>query len=642
MCLLPRITDLETYHRVYQESICHPELFWDGIAKTFTWKKHYSKILNWSFKNPSITWFEDGTLNITENCIDRHLPERADQPALLFEPNEPFSSPRKYTYRELHQAVQNMAQVLLNMGVTKGDRICLYMGMVPELAISVLACARIGAVHSVIFGGFSAQSVADRINDAQAKFVITQDAAYRGSKCIPLKSILDEALTTCRQVKHVLVLRHCNHAVNFEQPRDIWMDEALQQAGFCEVAAVEMFAEDPLFILYTSGSTGKPKGVVHTTAGYMIWAQYTFEQVFQYRQHELHFCTADLGWITGHSYVLYGPLLSGGTTLMFEGIPTYPDAGRFWDIIDKYEVNIFYTAPTAIRSLMAQGLEPLKNKNLNSLRVIGTVGEPINEEAWQWYKQHIGKFKCPLVDTWWQTETGGILISNLAGVTPEQPSWATLPLPGVQPLLVDEMGRELHEPNTPEGWVKGHLCMRAPWPGIMRSTYGDHERFKQHYFSQYPGLYFTGDGAFRDKLGRYRITGRVDDVLNVSGHRLGTAELENAINRHPAVIESAVVGYPHEIKGSGICAFVICNNSELPRPQIQLEINQTLQTHIGSIAKADRIYLVSGLPKTRSGKIMRRILRKIVHSETETLGDVSTLLDPGVVPHILEVIRNSD
>jgi acetyl-CoA synthetase len=589
-----------------------------------------------------VKWFEGGQLNITENCLDRHLQDRGNQPAIIWEPNNPSEPNRMLTYRELHEKVCQFAQVLRNNGVQKGDRLCIYMGMIPELAIAVLACARIGAIHSVIFGGFSARSIADRLEDARASFIVTCDGAFRGAKDIPLKSIIDDALVGYDGIKKVIVCARTGTPVSMLKDRDLWWEDEMNlviQSGKAVTLAEEMEAEDPLFILYTSGSTGKPKGVVHACGGYMIYANYTFVNVFQYKTGQIHFCTADIGWITGHSYILYGPLSAGATTLMFEGIPTWPDAGRFWDIIDKYRVNIFYTAPTAIRSLMGFGQEPLHGKDLSSLQVLGTVGEPINEEAWHWYDEHVGKKKCPIVDTWWQTETGGCLISNLAGITPAKPSWATLPLPGVQLLLVDENGNE--KTAVGDETISGNLCIKAPWPSILRTTYGDHERCRQNYFATYPGLYFTGDGALRDKDGFYRITGRVDDVLNVSGHRIGTAEVENAINMHTGVVESAVVGFPHPVKGQGIYAFVIYQGSHDPHAHgsddlIRNDMLQTVTRVIGPIAKPDKIQLVSGLPKTRSGKIMRRILRKIAEGETENLGDTTTLLDPGVVEEIMK------
>ncbi|MFO0414275.1 MAG: acetate--CoA ligase, partial [Bacteroidota bacterium] len=550
-----QIRSFEEYKEAYKQSVEQPEVFWSEIADHFTWRKKWDKVVDWNFKEPSVKWFEGAKLNITENCIDRHLATLGDRPAIIWEPNDPNERVRIITYNRLHKRVCQFAQVLTNLGVKKGDRVCIYMGMVPELAYAVLGCARIGAIHSVIFGGFSAQSIADRLADAHAEYIVTCDGAYRGNKDIPLKSIIDDALVGNNTVKKVIVYTRTRTPVSMIKGRDVWWEEEMEHAehqieknGKVQFEAAEMNAEDPLFILYTSGSTGKPKGVVHSTAGYMLWANYTFVNVFQYQPGDVHFCTADIGWITGHSYILYGPLSAGATTLMFEGIPTWPDAGRFWDIVDKHKVNILYTAPTAIRSLMGFGLDPLKGKDLTSLKVLGTVGEPINEEAWHWYHQHVGKGKCPIVDTWWQTETGGVLISNLAGITPDKPSWATLPLPGVQPLLVDEKGEEVTEEDE-NGILKGNLCIRAPWPSTIRTTYGDHERCRQNYFATYEGYYFTGDGALKDKDGNYRITGRVDDVLNVSGHRLGTAEIENAINMHAGVVESAVVGYPHDIKG---------------------------------------------------------------------------------------------
>ncbi|MBX7094744.1 MAG: acetate--CoA ligase [Flavobacteriales bacterium] len=629
-----QIKSREEYDLQYKRSVENPELFWGEIAENFVWKKKWNKVLHWDFSGPDVKWFSGGKLNITENCLDRHLAERGDQPAIIWEPNDPEEHHRVLTYRELHFKVMQFANVLLNNGVKKGDRVCIYMGMIPELTIAVLACARIGAIHSVIFGGFSAQAIADRLDDAKAEYIITSDGAYRGAKDIPLKSVIDDALVGNHIVKKVIVSTRTRIAVSMIKGRDLWWEDEIKKVEtqgnpFCE--AVEMDAEDILFILYTSGSTGKPKGVVHTTAGYMVWTNYTFVNVFQYQAGQIHFCTADIGWITGHSYIVYGPLSAGGTSLMFEGIPTWPDAGRFWDIVDKYKVDILYTAPTAIRSLMGFGLDPLKNKNLSSLKVLGTVGEPINEEAWHWYNKNIGKEKCPIVDTWWQTETGGVLISNIANVTPGIPSFATLPLPGVQPCLVDENGNEITGNN-----VSGNLCMKAPWPGIIRSTYGDHERCRQTYFSTYENKYFTGDGCLRDANGNYRITGRVDDVLNVSGHRIGTAEVENAINMHSGVIESAVVGYPHDVKGQGIYAYVIYDGSHGDAQLAKQDITQTVSRIIGPIAKPDKIQFVPGLPKTRSGKIMRRILRKIAEGDTSNLGDTSTLLDPSLVEVIKE------
>ncbi len=632
-----QIKSLEQYNEAYKKSIENPEEFWGEVAENFTWKKKWDKVSNWNFKEPNIKWFEGGKLNITENCIDRHLAERGEQPAIIWEPNNPEEKTRIVTYNRLHKRVCQVAQMLTNLGVKKGDRVCIYMGMIPELTYAVLGCARIGAIHSVIFGGFSAQSIADRLEDASAEYIITCDGAYRGNKDIPLKSVIDDALIGNKTVKKVIVYTRTRTPVSMIKNRDLWWEDEMEQAeeqveknGKVSFPAVEMDSEDPLFILYTSGSTGKPKGVVHSTAGYMVWTNYTFVNVFQYQPGQVHFCTADIGWITGHSYIVYGPLSAGGTSLMFEGIPTWPDAGRFWEIVEKYKVDILYTAPTAIRSLMAYGLDFVNNKDLSSLKVLGTVGEPINEEAWQWYFKNIGKEKCPIVDTWWQTETGGIMISNLAGVTPHKPAHATLPLLGVNPCLVDENGVEILGNS-----VSGNLCIKQPWPGIIRTTYNDHERCRITYFSTYENMYFTGDGCLRDEEGNYRITGRVDDVLNVSGHRIGTAEVENAINMHSGVVESAVVGYPHDIKGQGIYAYVIYDNKHTADENLtKQDIIQTVSRIIGAIAKPDKIQFVSGLPKTRSGKIMRRILRKIAEGETSNLGDTTTLLDPNVVDEI--------
>ena len=637
-----QIKSYEQYKADYKKSIEQPEAFWAEIATHFTWRKKWDKVLEWNFTEPKIEWFKGGKLNITENCIDRHLATMGDKPAIIWEPNNPEERVRIVTYNRLHKRVCQFAQVLLNNGVKKGDRVCIYMGMVPELAYAVLGCARIGAIHSVIFGGFSAQSIADRLDDAQAEFIVTCDGAYRGEKVIPLKSVIDDALVGNKTIKRVIVYTRTRTPISMIKGRDVWWEDEMEYAehqvekdGIVSLPAVEMDAEDPLFILYTSGSTGKPKGVVHSTAGYMIWTNYTFINTFQYNKGDVHFCTADIGWITGHSYIVYGPLSAGATSLMFEGIPTYPDAGRFWDIVEKHKVNILYTAPTAIRSLMSFGVVPLGGKDLSSLKILGTVGEPINEEAWHWYDENVGKKKCPIVDTWWQTETGGCLITNLAGVTPAKPSWATLPMPGVQPILVDEKGEEVTEKDE-NGVIKGNLCIKAPWPSILRTTYGDHERCRTNYFATYPNLYFTGDGALKDEEGFYRITGRVDDVLNVSGHRIGTAEVENALNMHSGVVESAVVGYPHDIKGQGIYAFVICNHFHGGEEQTQKDILQTITRVIGAIAKPDKIQFVNGLPKTRSGKIMRRILRKIAEGETGSIGDTSTLLDPNIVDDIVQ------
>jgi len=629
-----QIKSLSDYHTQYQKSVEHPEEFWGNVASNFTWKKKWDKVLSWEFKSPSIKWFEGAKLNITENCLDRHLNNQPDVPAIIWESNDPEEHHRVLTYKELHFKVCQFANVLKNNGVSKGDRVCIYMGMIPELAIALLACARIGAIHSVVFGGFSAQAIADRLQDANAEFVITCDGAYRGAKDIPLKSVIDDALVGCKFVKRVIVCTRTRTPVSMIKGRDVWWEDEIKKVetqGNPAFPAVEMDAEDQLFILYTSGSTGKPKGVVHTCAGYMIWANYTFVNVFQYKKGQVHFCTADIGWITGHSYIVYGPLSAGATSLMFEGVPTWPDAGRFWEITEKYKVDILYTAPTAIRSLMGFGDSFIQGKDLSSIKVLGTVGEPINEEAWHWYDKNIGKENAPIVDTWWQTETGGVLISNLAGVTPAKPSFATLPLPGVQPVLVDENGKEIIGNG-----VSGNLCMKAPWPGILRTTYGDHERCRINYFATYDNLYFTGDGCLRDDDGNYRITGRVDDVLNVSGHRIGTAEVENAINMHQGVVESAVVGYPHDIKGQGIYAYVIYQGTHGDAELARKDINLTVARMIGAIAKPDKIQFVTGLPKTRSGKIMRRILRKIAENELSSLGDTSTLLDPAVVDDIIK------
>jgi acetyl-CoA synthetase len=623
------IKSFEQYQQAYAESVRDPESFWANIAEQFTWQQKWDKVLEWNFEEPQVKWFINGKLNITENCLDRHLKARGNKLALIWEPNDPTERFVRYTYRELHEKVCQMANVLKRNGVQKGDRVCIYMPMIPELAISVLACARIGAIHSVIFAGFSASAMADRIQDAQAKVVLTSDGLNRGAKQIPVKRVVDEALIDCPSVEKVIVTERVGWAVNMVEGRDVWLHEELPLVEkTCPAEPVD--AEDLLFILYTSGSTGKPKGVVHTCGGYMVYADYTFRNVFQNEESDVYWCTADIGWITGHTYLLYGPLLSGATTLMFEGVPTYPDAGRFWQIIDKFGVNTFYTAPTAIRSLMAAGLDHVLSYSLDSLKVLGSVGEPINEEAWHWYHLHVGKGRCPVVDTWWQTENGGIMLSGLAGISPMKPSYAGYPLPGVQPVLVDPNGQEIQENE-----VEGHLCIKFPWPGIIRTTYGDHERCRLSYFATYPGLYFTGDGARRDADGMYRIIGRVDDVINVSGHRFGTAEIENAINQNKHVVESAVVGYPHAIKGQGIYAYVICDKQPESEDLLRDEIIESVVEYIGKIAKPDKIQIVSGLPKTRSGKIMRRILRKVAEGETSNLGDTSTLLDPLIVDEII-------
>lgn len=625
-----RIKNQSEYQAAYALSTEKPEEFWDGIASEFYWRKPWNKTLEWDFRSPDVKWFIGGKLNITENCLDRHLEKRGNQIALIWEANDPKESSKNYTYKQLHTEVCRMANILLNLGVKKGDRVCVYLPMIPELSFAVLACARIGAVHSVVFAGFSVNALADRIADSECCLVITSDALNRGAKQVPVKAVVDEAINNCPSVKNVLVVNRVNWPVQMKTGRDVWYYEKLQEVP-SENTAEEMDSEDNLFILYTSGSTGKPKGVVHTCGGYMVYAAYTFTNVFQYNEGDIYWCTADIGWITGHSYILYGPLLQGATTLMFEGVPTFPDPGRFWQVIDKHQVNIFYTAPTAIRSLMAAGIDHVLAYNLHSLRVLGSVGEPINEEAWHWYHTHIGKGKCPLVDTWWQTETGGIMISALAGISELNPAHAGLPLPGIQPVLVDTNGSIL-EGNG----VEGYLCIKYPWPSIIRTTFGDHERCRINYFASYKDLYFTGDGAKREADGQYRIIGRVDDVINVSGHRFGTAEIENAINQNKKVIESAVVGYPHDIKGQGIYAYIILNDFNDSNDQSIDEIIETVAEQIGRIAKPDKIQFVTGLPKTRSGKIMRRILRKIAEGEVNALGDTSTLLDPLVVEEIVK------
>ncbi len=625
-----KIRTLTGYLHEYQKSVLEPEEFWARIAASFHWKQNWDKVVEWNFSEPNIKWFVNARLNITENIFERNLFTLGDRPAIIWEPNDPEEANRILTYRQLFEQVCTFANTLKNLGVKKGDRVIIYMPMVPETAIAMLACARIGAVHSVVFAGFSAQSLADRINDCEAGIILTSDGNFRGSKVIDVKSVVDKALEQCASVNTVVVLKRTNTDVNMQEGRDIWWHDAIEGVS-TENIAEEMDAEELLFILYTSGSTGKPKGVVHTCAGYMVYTYYTFINVFQYDQGDVYWCTADVGWITGHSYIVYGPLLAGATTLMYEGIPTYPDPGRFWAIVDKYKINQFYTAPTAIRALMAFGNEPVEPYSLESLRVIGTVGEPINEEAWHWYHDFIGKNNCPIVDTWWQTETGGILISPIAGVTPTKPAFATLPLPGIQLAILDDDGNELRGKS-----VEGNLCIKYPWPGIIRTLYGDHERCRQTYFDIFKGYYFTGDGVRRDEEGYYRIMGRVDDVINVSGHRFGTAEIESAINEHPRVVESAVVGYPHEIKGQGIYAFTICELSDMSPEILINEIKQTVNKVIGPIAKPDKIQIVSGLPKTRSGKIMRRILRKVAQGDGTDFGDTSTLLNPEVVEEIVQ------
>ncbi len=628
------IKNLEEYFQVYRKSVREPENYWEEIAEEhFSWRKRWDSVLEWDFEKPEVKWFKGAKLNITENCIDRHLRTRGDKTAILFEPNNPDEKALHITYDELHERVCKFANVLKDKGVKKGDRVCIYLPMIPELAVSVLACARIGAVHSVVFAGFSATALSTRINDCDCKMVITSDGSFRGSKTIDLKGIVDEALKSCDGVKNVLVAKRIESHINMQDGRDEWLQPLLDNAS-AECEPEIMNAEDPLFILYTSGSTGKPKGMVHTTAGYMVYTAFTFKNVFQYREDDIYWCTADIGWITGHSYIVYGPLANGATTVMFEGVPSYPDFGRFWEIVEKHKVNQFYTAPTAIRALAKENVELVEKHDLSSLKVLGTVGEPINEEAWHWYDENVGRRKCPIVDTWWQTETGGIMISPIPYSTPAVPTFATLPLPGVQLALMDDEGQELEDNQ-----VSGRLCIKFPWPSMARTIWGNHDRYKETYFSTFKNMYFSGDGALRDSVGYYRITGRVDDVVIVSGHNLGTAPIEDAINEHPAVAESAIVGFPHDVKGNALYGYVILKEvgETRDRDNLRKEINQLISERIGPIAKLDKIQFTSGLPKTRSGKIMRRILRKIASGETENLGDTSTLLNPEVVE---EVINN--
>ena len=631
--MIPKIETLEDYCQQYQKSIAKPETFWSEIAQTFHWEKTWDRILESDFKAANTQWFIGGKLNITENILDRYAFTHRNTLAIIWEPNDPNQSNRVLTYEDLFRETCRFANVLKQQGIGKGDRVVIYLPMVPEAVISMLACARIGAIHSVVFAGFSSHSLVDRINDCKAKLVLTSDGNYRGSKVIPMKAVVDQALEKCPSVEKTIVLERTKQPVKWNPIRDLWWHQLLEEVEIHNQAET-MDAEDILFILYTSGSTGKPKGVVHTCGGYMVYTAYTFQNLFQYNKGDVFWCTADVGWITGHSYIVYGPLLAGATTLLFEGVPNYPHPGRFWEIVDKYQVNQFYTAPTAIRALQSYGIEPVEPYSLQSLKVIGSVGEPINSEAWHWYHDHIGKNQCPIVDTWWQTETGGIMISPIASVTPTKPTYASLPLPGIQPVLVDSKGDELIGNN-----VEGNLCVRFPWPSILRTIYGDQNRCKETYFSPYPGLYFTGDGAKRDHDGYLRIIGRVDDVINVSGHRIGTAEVENAINTHPLVTESAVVGYSHPIKGEGIFAFVIGNINKKKSEKWFSEIRSTVAEIIGPFAKPDRVQMVPDLPKTRSGKIMRRILRKIASGETEKLGDTSTLLNPLVLQEILSTIQ---
>jgi acetyl-CoA synthetase len=627
------IKHLEEYFQIYRKSVRNPEAFWAEVAEEhFVWRKKWDKVLEFDFEKPEFKWFQGAKLNITENCIDKHLLTKSDIPAIIFEPNDSDEPSQTITYGDLHKRVNQMANVLKNKGITKGDRVCIYLPMIPELAISVLACARIGAIHSVVFAGFSSSAVATRINDSDCKMVITSDGSYRGKKILDLKSIVDESLDSCHSVSTVLVVKRTGNTIPMKEGRDFWLAPLLETSSTdCPIEI--MNAEDPLFILYTSGSTGKPKGMVHTTAGYMVYSAYSFKNVFQYQSGDIYWCTADIGWITGHSYILYGPLANGATTVMFEGVPSYPDFGRFWQIIEKYKVNQFYTAPTAIRALAKENIDFVNKYDLSSLKVLGTVGEPINEEAWHWYNENIGKKKSPIVDTWWQTETGGIMISPIPFSTPTIPTYATLPLPGIQPALMDESGNELQGNQ-----VEGRLCIKFPWPSIARTIWGNHQRYKETYFSAYKDKYFTGDGAVRDAVGYYRITGRVDDVIIVSGHNLGTAPIEDAINEHPAVAESAIVGFPHDIKGNALYGYVVLKETgenRLPE-NLRKEINQLISDRIGPIAKLDKIQFTQGLPKTRSGKIMRRILRKVASNDLSNLGDTTTLLNPECVEEIIQ------
>ena len=626
-----QIDTRKKYDDSYKKSVNNPETFWDELAsQNFIWNKKWSKVVDWDFKKAKVSWFKDAKLNITINCIDRHAKNTPDKTAIIFEPNDPYEKNKLFTYSELLKEVCKMANVLKSMGVKKGDRVCIYLPMIPELAFSVLACARIGAIHSVVFAGFSSQALATRIDDCKSSLIITSDGSYRGKKILNLKAIVDDALDICKTQQKVLLIKRTNELVNLVEKRDFFLEDLIANVDdSCEAEIMD--AEDPLFILYTSGSTGKPKGMVHTCGGYMVYTSYTFKNIFQYEEDDVYWCTADIGWITGHSYILYGPLSNGASTIMFEGVPSYPDFSRFWQIIDKYKVNQFYTAPTAIRALAKQGIGHFKDCSLKSLKVLGTVGEPINEEAWQWYNLHVGKDSCPIVDTWWQTETGGILISSIPKVIPDKPTFATKPFIGVQPILLDDEGEELNKPNT-----VGKLCIKYPWPSIARTIWGNHQRYIDTYFSAFKNMYFTGDGAFKDKEGNFRITGRVDDVIIVSGHNLGTAPIEDAINEHESIVESAIVGFPHEIKGNALYGFITLKYNPENINHIKTEINSLISEKIGPIAKLDKIQITTGLPKTRSGKIMRRILRKIASNQTEDLGDISTLLNPDVVQEIID------
>ena len=626
-----QIDTRKKYDDSYKKSVNNPETFWDELAsQNFIWNKKWSKVVDWDFKKAKVSWFKDAKLNITTNCIDRHAKNTPDKTAIIFEPNDPCEKNKLFTYSELLKEVCKMANVLKSMGVKKGDRVCIYLPMIPELAFSVLACARIGAIHSVVFAGFSSQALATRIDDCKSSLIITSDGSYRGKKILNLKAIVDDALDICKTQQKVLMIKRTNELVNLVEKRDFFLEDLIANVDdSCEAEIMD--AEDPLFILYTSGSTGKPKGMVHTCGGYMVYTSYTFKNIFQYEEDDVYWCTADIGWITGHSYILYGPLSNGASTIMFEGVPSYPDFSRFWQIIDKYKVNQFYTAPTAIRALAKQGIGHFKDCSLKSLKVLGTVGEPINEEAWQWYNLHVGKDSCPIVDTWWQTETGGILISSIPKVIPDKPTFATKPFIGVQPILLDDEGEELNQPNT-----VGKLCIKYPWPSIARTIWGNHQRYIDTYFSAFKNMYFTGDGAFKDKEGNFRITGRVDDVIIVSGHNLGTAPIEDAINEHESIVESAIVGFPHEIKGNALYGFITLKYNPENINHIKTEINSLISEKIGPIAKLDKIQITTGLPKTRSGKIMRRILRKIASNQTEDLGDISTLLNPDVVQEIID------